>query len=123
MSDNKMLIADDDPDLVDFLVLRCRDLGFDVRTAQDGITALRMACDDPPDVICIDVNMPGGNGLTACELLAEDERLSGVPVIILTGSTDRETVRRCHGLGSYYVPKCTDVWPRIEPILEQFFGD
>ena len=120
MIGTKILIADDDDDLRNLLAKRCRNLGLEVSTASDGLSALRIACDDPPDIVCMDVNMPGGNGLAACELLAEDPRFANVPVIVLTGQNDREVVRRCHGLGSYYVPKCADVWPRIAPILEQF---
>ena len=123
MIGTKILIADDDDDLRCLLAMRCRGLGLEVVTASDGLSALRLACDDPPDIVCMDVNMPGGNGLAACELLAEDPRFSQVPVIVLTGQSDRDIVRRCHGLGSYYVPKCADVWPRIAPILEKFLDD
>jgi hypothetical protein len=40
-------------------------------------------------------------------------------LIVLTGSEDPETVRRCHSLKAYYVPKCADVWQRIEPLLNE----
>jgi CheY-like chemotaxis protein len=119
MKTKTILLADDDPALVEVLALRCRTLGLSVRASHSGLAALKSACDDPPDVICLDVEMPGGNGFSACELLAGETRLAEVPIIILTGKTDGETIRRCHNLCAYYVPKCSDVWSRIEPLLQE----
>ena len=122
MTPKTILIADDDTDLVDALELRCRQLGLEVITAEDGLTALSAADYALPDMVCLDVSMPGGNGLAACEMMADDERLSSIPVIILTGSSDEETIRRCHKMKAYYVQKSRDVWPRIEPILRDLLG-
>ncbi|HEX3997930.1 MAG TPA: response regulator [Pirellulales bacterium] len=119
MNSKTILVADDDPALVQVLELRCRALGFDVRVAHSGLAALKSACQQPPDLICLDVDMPGGNGFSACELLAGEPQLSHVPIIILTGKTDGETIRRCHNLCAYYVPKCADVWARIAPLLQE----
>ncbi len=112
-----ILIADDDTDLVAALELRCRQLGLEVVTAEDALTALSSVDCIVPDLVCMDVSMPGGNGLAACEMMADDERLSSIPVIILTGSSDEETIRRCHRMNAYYVQKSSDVWQRVEPIL------
>jgi CheY-like chemotaxis protein len=117
-----ILLADDDPALVEVLTIRCRALGLQVRTAHNGLAALQSACDDPPDIICLDVEMPGGNGLSACELFAGESRLAQVPIIVLTGKTDGDTIRRCHNACAYYVPKCADVWNRIEPLLQTFLA-
>jgi CheY-like chemotaxis protein len=114
-----ILVADDDPALVQVLELRCRALGLDVRVAYSGLAALKSACQEPPDLICLDVDMPGGNGFSACELLTGEDQLAQVPIIILTGKTDSDTIRRCHHLCAYYVPKCADVWTRIEPLLQE----
>lgn len=122
MKKKTILVADDDPALVQVLELRCRDLGFDVRVAHSGLAALKSACEDKPDVMCLDVEMPGGNGLSACELLAGESQLARTPIIILTGRTDHETIRRCHNMCAYYIPKCSDVWMRIAPLLQELFG-
>ena len=117
-----ILIADDDRDLVSALELRCKQLGLDVVTAEDALTALSTVDFVVPDLVCLDVSMPGGNGLAACEMMATDQRLSSIPVIILTGASDEETIRRCHSMCAYYVLKSRDVWQRIEPILRELLG-
>ncbi len=109
-----VLIADDDTDLVAALELRCRQLGLEVITAEDALSSVDCTL---PDLVCMDVSMPGGNGLAACEMMADDQRLASIPVIILTGSSDEETIRRCHRMNAYYVQKSSDVWQRVEPIL------
>lgn len=114
----KILIADDDRDLVDALTMHCESLGIDVLTAHDGFTAIELAHQQRPDVLCLDVNMPGGGGLTVCEMLSGDESLAKLPVIILTGQTRPETVRRCWDMCAYYVLKSTDTWNRLAPLLK-----
>jgi len=117
MSSKKILIADDDRDLVRVLQMRCRQLGVDVITAHDAMTALTLIHEQRPDLVCLDVSMPAGSGLSVCEMLASDEDLASTAVIMLTGRADEETIRRCHDLCAYYVLKSSDVWQRMEPII------
>ncbi|HYW79936.1 MAG TPA: response regulator [Thermoguttaceae bacterium] len=117
MSPKKILIADDDRDLVRVLQMRCRQLGVDVITAHDAMTALTLIHEQRPDLVCLDISMPAGSGLSVCEMLSSDENLSSTAVIMLTGSNDEETIRRCHELCAYYVLKSSDVWQRMEPIV------
>jgi CheY-like chemotaxis protein len=70
-----------------------------------------------PDLVCIDVNMPAGSGLSVCEMMSSDERLRSIPVIVMTGDCNQQTIRRCHDMMVYYVQKCADVWKRLEPLL------
>ena len=117
-----ILIADDDRDLVDALATRCRQLGLTVVVAYDARAAFTLICESRPDLICLDVSMPSGSGLAVCEMLVSDEELSSIPVIMLTGSTDDETIRRCHSMCAFYVLKSRDVWQRIEPVLCNLLG-
>jgi len=112
-----VLIADDDCALLQALAVRCRELGLKVLLARDAMTALRFVHRRRPDLVCLDVNMPAGNGLSVCEMLASDRELCSIPVIILTGRTDEECIRRCHSMCAYYVLKSRDVWERMEPII------
>ncbi len=112
-----ILIADDDHELVQVLALRCRALGVQVKCAYDALTALNVMQPSMPDLICLDVNMPAGNGMSVCEMLASEPRWAKTPVIILTGSTDPEVIMRCHQLCAYYVLKGGDIWSRIEPLV------
>ena len=117
MSPPFIIIADDDRDLLDALACRCRGLGLAVETATDSMAALRRIEQREPDLVILDVDMPAGSGLGVCDMMSHHERLCKTPVIILTGKKDPETVRRCHALSCYYVTKCDDIWPRIEPLL------
>ena len=119
MQSKTVLIADDDHDLVQVLTLRCNQLGLNVVGAHDAMTALALAHQQRPDLICLDVNMPSGSGLSVCEMLATDDRLSSIPVIMLTGRADEETIRRCHTMRAYYVLKSRAIWDRVEPILRK----
>ncbi|MFZ5829099.1 MAG: response regulator [Planctomycetota bacterium] len=112
-----VLIADDDRELVHALSVRMRGLGLTVRTAHDALSALNMVQERVPDLMILDVNMPAGNGLCACEMMASDPNSADVPVIILTGRQDEETIRRCWDLLAYYTPKAPDVWSRLEPLI------
>jgi two-component system response regulator MprA len=113
----KIVLADDDEALLSALAIRCRSLKLEVLTANDGVSALRLITAEPPDLACLDFSMPGITGLTLCESLMLDKRFSSMPIIILTGQPGRDVVQRCHKSAAYYVPKCADVWPRIEPLL------
>jgi two-component system cell cycle response regulator len=63
---------------------------YDVSTAADGLSALAMAADEPPDIILLDVIMPGMNGLQVCRKLKADETLKHIPVVLLTALDSRE---------------------------------
>jgi CheY-like chemotaxis protein len=119
MSSPTILIADDDADLVRALAARCRHLGLSVVTAHDGFTALSRAHSARPQLVCLDVNMPSGNGLSVCEMIGSDAQFKNIPKIILTGNIDMETIQRCHSLCAYYVPKCVDVWSRVGPLIRE----
>jgi CheY-like chemotaxis protein len=75
-----------------------------------------------PDVVCIDVNMPAGNGLSVCEMLSSDARLRSIPVVVMTGDCDQQTIRRCHDMMVYYVQKCADIWSRLEPLVQELLA-
>jgi len=117
-----VLIADDDRNLVDALGRRCISIGLQVERAHRGLSALAKVDHLQPQFVILDVNMPGGSGLSVLEIMAGNEHLRSIPVVVLTGQEDIETMRRCHDLLAYFVPKCHDVWPRIEPLLIEFFG-
>jgi len=117
-----ILIADDDHELVDAMAIRCRRHGLKALCAHDAFTALSMIKSESPDMVCLDVEMPAGNGLSVCEMLASDDECRAIPVAIMTGRTDPDTIIRCHNLCAYYVEKCPDVWSRLEPLLTEILG-
>ncbi len=113
----QVLVADDDADMVSLLSQRCSFLGCAVVGVNNALDALNVIHRMTPDLVCLDVNMPSGNGLSVCEMMASDERLRKIPIIILTGQEDPSTIRRCHDLLAFYVQKSADTWQRIEPLL------
>lgn len=113
----QVLVADDDADMVTLLSRRCSSLGCSVVGVNNALDALNVIHRMTPDLVCLDVNMPSGNGLSVCEMMASDERLRKIPIIILTGQEDPSTIRRCHDLLAFYVQKSADTWQRIEPLL------
>jgi CheY-like chemotaxis protein len=117
MAPKTVLIADDDRDLVRILSMRCRQLGARVIAAYDAMTALTLVHQERPDAIILDIKMPAGSGLSVCEMLAADGRFASIPVLVLTGRADEETIRRCQAMHAHYVFKSGDVWERVAPIL------
>jgi CheY-like chemotaxis protein len=116
----KMLIADDDPSVVRIVAERCRRMGFNVETASNGISALLKASRGKPEILVIDVNMPGVDGLSVCAHLLDPDRRP-LNVIVVTGSGDRETIERCEGFGAYYVRKGRKFWYELETALAELY--
>jgi CheY-like chemotaxis protein len=116
----KMLIADDDASILKALADRCRSSGFEVETASNGIQALIAARRRQPDILILDVNMPEADGLSVCSRLLQP---GGKPVVIvvITGSTDPETIHRCESLGTFYVRKGRDFWKAMASALTTVF--
>ena len=112
MTKKTILVADDDPALVQIVSKRCEALGLNVKRAYNSFNALAIIRGEKPDLVCCDVNMPDGNGLAACEILSTNSKWSWIPIIVLTGREDAGTIKKCHELGAYYVLKGDNVWWR-----------
>src|SRR6266496_3287999 len=82
-----VLIADDDRDIVRFVEVNLRLEGFEVITAHDGKDALAKALDLQPNLILLDVMMPGMDGYEVCTKLRADGRSAHIPVIMLTAKS------------------------------------
>jgi diguanylate cyclase (GGDEF)-like protein len=83
-SQERILVADDDPALCLLLRETLLDAGYDVLVASDGDQLVRMAQDHPPDLLLIDLMMPLMDGFEAIRQLRNDTRTSHLPMIILT---------------------------------------
>jgi CheY-like chemotaxis protein len=84
MSNKLILIVDDEQDFVKTTALRLRFEGYDVVEAGDGITAVKSAKEHTPDLILLDIMMPGMNGVEVCDKLRTDPETSRIPIIFLT---------------------------------------
>ncbi len=80
----KILVVDDEPDVVELVTFNLRKAGFEVIAASDGTAALRSARLELPDLIVLDLMLPEVDGLEVCKLLRRDPATAGVPIILLT---------------------------------------
>src|SRR3990172_7734299 len=80
----KILIVDDDPDLVEAVSMILESKNYDVAAAYGGIEGLQKAKTESPDLIVLDVMMPDKDGYTVCKELKADPELSRIPVLLLT---------------------------------------
>ena len=120
-SEPRVLIADDDPELVAFVDVILRRKGIDCLTADNGLTALRMARDFDPDLLLLDIRMPVMNGFEVLGAVRSDPTLQTLPVVLLSGCDDPADI--AHGselhadeyLGKPVSP--TLLWNRVSRLL------
>jgi DNA-binding response OmpR family regulator len=82
-----ILVVDDDPDIVRFIEMNLRLEGYRVIVATDGARALEMMALEQPDLVLLDVMMPGVDGIEVMRKLRADSRTATLPVIMLTAKT------------------------------------
>ena len=85
MDPKRILVVDDDPDIVDYLRLFLEDHGYDVSSANRSSSALAALDDVVPDAVILDVVLPGRSGLDLLVTIRRHDRWSAVPVVVLTG--------------------------------------
>ena len=85
----KILIVEDDRDLRRALTIRLRSSGYDVVTAEDGVNAVSVARKEHPDLVLLDLGLPGGDGLTVLKRYQNLSDLCTIPVVVLTGRDPR----------------------------------
>lgn len=108
-----VLIIDDDVYLAQAISMRLKRLGLNVVKTTDALHALMGVYKLRPDLAIIDVNMPSGNGLALCEMLATVENCRSIPIIVYTGTSDQGVIDRCRQLGHHYVHKSTTSWDEL----------
>jgi two-component system response regulator MtrA len=81
----RILVVDDDPSLAEMLTIVLRGEGFDTAVIGDGTQALTAVRELRPDLVLLDLMLPGMNGIDVCRVLRAD---SGVPIVMLTAKTD-----------------------------------
>ena len=81
----KILIVDDDPDLVEAVTMILESKNYDVAAAYGGIEGLQKAKTENPDLIVLDVMMPEKDGYTVCRELKSDPQWNHIPILLLTG--------------------------------------
>jgi DNA-binding response OmpR family regulator len=122
-------VVDDDPDLRRIVrtMLERSGLGLTVITAQDGTEALSMLEIERPDIVVLDVAMPGMDGFEVCRRMRADPLTAGVPVLLLTARDTTEDVARGfrEGADDYVVKpfRSEELIARIRRMIHRTYGD
>jgi len=112
MSNNRILLVDDERDILDLLSYNLRKEGFEVYTAEDGLEGLRKAIELLPRLIILDYMMPQLDGLQTCLMLREEPGLRNAIVVLLSARREWEVVRAAFKNGANeYIAK------PISPVL------
>jgi len=102
----KILAVDDQPDNLELLCQILEENDHEVVLANSGQEAIEKANEERPDVILLDIQMPGMDGFQACEVLKSDEKTNEIPIIFLTAQTGEKNVVKGLDLGAYdYITK------------------
>ena len=116
-----ILIADDDADIRDLVSFKLEQAGFDVVAVDNGLAALSAAREDPPDVVVLDVMMPGMSGIDVCRQLRAEQRTAALPIILLTARAQESDVEVGFGVGAddYVVKPFSprELVSRVEAVL------
>lgn len=102
----KILIVEDEKNIVLSLRMYLKKEGFEVKVASNGIDALKLAQDDKPDLILLDILMPSMNGYLVCEALKEDMETKHIPVIFMSAKSQEKDLNKAFEVGgSDYIIK------------------
>jgi DNA-binding response OmpR family regulator len=102
----RVLVVDDDAEIVDAVGEALQDDGYLVETATDGAAALKRVLEAPPDLIVLDVRMPNLNGWEFCEIVRRQSHTRDVPVLFLTACSEvRDQITAMQVGGSDHLAK------------------
>jgi len=92
----KILVVDDEPDVVRYFKTLLEDSGFDVVTTVDGAQAMEKIRAERPDLVTLDITMPNRSGVRVCRAIKENDRLRSIPVVVVTAfsTSSRSSSRR-----------------------------
>ena len=124
MTSKRVLVVDDDVKTVELVKLYLNRDGYKVLTAYDGVEALRLARESHPDLIVLDIMLPGVDGLEVCRILRNE---SDVPIIMLTAmTTDQDRLTGLNLGADDYVPKPfspRELAARVRAVLRRLPGE
>lgn len=106
MDKKRILLVDDEKDLVETIVFQLQSNGYEVIVAFDGIQGMQLAQQEKPDLIILDVMMPGMSGFKICDNLKMSSRTLTIPIIFLTAKDTAEDEKKGYEVGAvYYIKK------------------
>jgi DNA-binding response OmpR family regulator len=102
---HKILVIDDDCDMLAFLGLLLHQADFEVLQANSSQEGLKLAQQTPPDLVLLDIMMPGMDGWETCRRLRE---VADMPIVFVTALSDTETQFKSLAVGDDYIMKPVD---------------
>lgn len=120
----RILATDDEPDILLIIKTALQSEGFDVETAPCGVDCLESAKANPPDLFLLDVMMPEMDGFEVVRQLKAHEPTSTVPIIMLTGVSERAKIADAlsHGV-NYYIVKPFDFEDLVSKVKKALAGE
>lgn len=118
-----ILLVEDDEFLRDLVVRKLDEAGFDVAVAKDGEAALKAAGTRIPDLILLDLVLPGMSGFELIAKLREDEATAKIPFIVLSNSAEVQSKRESQEMGAEgYLVKAQSTPPEIVEAVAKWFA-
>lgn len=99
---SSVLVVEDDPIQVELLEEGLRRNGFHVSSCTTASSGLRLARSERPDVIVLDLGLPDCDGMQLCQRLADDQQTAAIPIIVISGTTEEDVVRRSRASGGKF---------------------
>jgi len=99
----RVLVIDDNSSVLQTLEFLLQSEGYDVLSATDGPSGLRLAAEQAVDVVMLDIDMPKMSGIAVCAVLKSDPELSHLPVLMMTGRPTEEAIERAKSVGASIV--------------------
>ena len=96
----KILLVEDERDLVELLTTRLQAAGYEVAVAYDGQQALDLVGQDAPDLIVLDLMLPKVDGYEVCRQLKADKRTQKIPILVLTAHSTEEKLKTALDCGA-----------------------
>jgi two-component system alkaline phosphatase synthesis response regulator PhoP len=119
----KVLIVDDEQDIVEILSYNLSKQNLDVRRAYSGRECISVAKQFHPDLIVMDIRMPETNGIEACRILKHDDELKDIPVLFLTADSDTYTAMSAMMAGgNHYLTKPIAIAVLTDIIKTMIYG-
>ena len=124
MAKAEILVVDDDPQITTLLQFRLRKVDYAPRVVNNGEDALRAIQEKKPDLVILDVMMPGMSGYEVCEKIKSDEKTSDIPVIMLTAlDMGKDFEKALEKKADWFITKPFEtehVLKRIQYLLEKY---
>jgi CheY-like chemotaxis protein len=115
----RLLVVDDNPAMRESLGELLRHQGYDVLTAADGAQGLQAVHDESPDLVILDVAMPGLDGFHVAALIKKDPSVNRIPIVLYTGHFDESIALQAHETqAEYFLAKTANIRPILTAIRD-----